>query len=115
MKDRSLASRLRHTVAIEAPDQIDNRKGGRRANPATGGWVTIAKPWAEIIALRGDEATRNLIERAAQYWRVTIRYRADVKPSHRIVWGAIIMDIKSAAPNDAGDALVMTCESGARG
>lgn len=103
-------------VRIEAPDMIDNDRGGRKPNPATGGWAEVKTVWAEIIALRGSEATRNSIERAVQLWKVTIRIRRDVSAVNRLVWikMGITMDIKSIAPNEEGDGLVMTCESGAR-
>jgi head-tail adaptor len=107
--------KLKHQVVLQRPDKIDNGAGGRRPNPANGGWAEVARPWAEIVALRGQEAVRENIARAAQLWRVTIRYRDGVTPLNRIVWGAIVMNISSAAPNEAGDGLVMTCESGANG
>ena len=107
--------RLKHQVVLQEPDKVDNGTGGRRPNPETGGWRDVSEPWAEIVALRGQEAVRENINRAVQLWRVTIRYRDGVTPKNRLVWGAIVMNIISAAPNDAGDGLVMTCESGANG
>ncbi|KTT72622.1 head-tail adaptor protein [Sphingomonas endophytica] len=105
------STRLKHQVTLLAPDDIDNGRGGRKPNPATGGWKAYAKPWAEVIALRGDEAVRQSVERSAQLWRVEIRIRDDVTPSHRVRWGTIVMQVKAAAPNSAGDGLVMTCLS----
>lgn len=112
---KGLASRLNKRIRIEQPDLIDNGRGGRTPNQVTGGWKLLAEPWAEILGLRGDEALRLGVERRRQLWRVVIRNRSDVNPGCRIVWGRVVMDIKSAAPNDAGDELVMTCESGANG
>ena len=107
--------KLKHQVVLQRQDKLDNGAGGRRANPANGGWADIAAPWAEIVALRGQEAVRENIDRAVQLWRVTIRYRDGVTPRNRLVWNGIVMNITAAAPNDAGDGLVMTCESGANG
>lgn len=109
------AGRLKHRIEIQEPDQVDNGTGGRRAKPGTTGWRKLASTRAEIVALRGQEAVRENIERAVQLWRVTTRFRRDVTPRNRILWGDIVMDITSAAPNDAGDGLVMTCSSGANG
>lgn len=109
------AGKLKHRVILQRPSTVDNGRGGRKPNPDNGGWEQVAKPWAEVIALRGQEAVRENIDRAVQLWKVTIRHRPDVTPMNRLVWGAIVMNIKSAAPNDAGDGLVMTCESGANG
>ncbi len=110
------AGSLNKRVRIEVPDMIDNDRGGRKPNPATGGWKEVATVWAEVIALRGEEATRNSVERSVQLWKVTIRMRRDVTTACRLVWDkmGIHMDIKSAAPNAEGDGLLMTCESGAR-
>lgn len=109
------AGRLKHRVEIQEPNKVDNGRGGRK--PAgQDPWRSIADSIpAEVIALRGDEAVTHLIERAGQLWRVTIRPRADVTPMHRLVWKGITMNIKSAALNVAGDALVMTCASGENG
>lgn len=110
------STRLRHQVQLLAPDTVDNGKGGRKPSPANpDGWKRYASPWAEVIALRGDEAVRQNVERAVQMWRVEIRMRSDVSTKHQLRWGQIVMNIKSAAPNEAGDGLVMTCESGANG
>lgn len=107
--------RLRHHLVLQRPDKLDNGIGGRRANPATGGWAEVARPWAEIVALRGEQAVRENIERAVQLWRVTIRFRGDVTPQHRLVWNETVLAITAAAPNEAGDGLVLTCESGGHG
>ncbi|GAA4218640.1 hypothetical protein GCM10022253_19480 [Sphingomonas endophytica] len=109
------AGRLRFRVALLAPDTIENGRGGRMPSPGSDGWKAVADLWADVIALRGDEAVRQSIERPVQLWRVEVRMRRDVTTHHRLRWGAIVMDIKSVAPNDAGDGLVMTCESGANG
>lgn len=115
MAGAPLSVRLSKRILIEQPDVVDNGRGGRKPNPDTNGWKPLARPWAEIVALRGDEALRLSVERRRQLWRVVVRNRTDVTPACRIVWGSIVMDIKSAAPNAAGDELVMSCESGANG
>ncbi len=55
--------------------------------------------------------------RSTQLYRVTIRPRRGVLTTMQILWddpmfGLVIMQIKTAAPNEKRDALVMTCESG---
>jgi len=106
------AGDLDRRIALQVKDQIENGRGGRKPNPATGGWTTIARPWAQLLPLRGEAAVRNLVERHTQLWRVTIRMRPGVTPAHRILFGSMPMTIKSVAPNEEGDGLVMTCESG---
>jgi head-tail adaptor len=106
------AGDLDRRVALQMPDLVDNGRGGRTPNTATGGWATIARPWAQLVPLRGEEAVRNLVERHTQLWRVTIRMRPGVTTAHRLLFGSIRMTIQSIAANADGDALVMTCESG---
>ncbi|WP_169833173.1 head-tail adaptor protein [Sphingomonas panacis] len=107
---------MRHRIDILEPNRVSNGRGGFKTPDGEDPWRLLAsRVFAEVIALRGDEAVRNSIERSVQLWRVTIRPRAGVAPTHRLVWNGIAMDIKSAAPNLAGDELVMTCESGANG
>lgn len=117
---KGLSSRLRGRVAVERPNLVDNGRGGRKV-PADGpAWLPVATSVpAEIIAMRGDEATQSLVVRSKQLWRVVIRPRAGISTGLRIVWrdrflGEIIGNIRSAAPNPAGDELVMTVESEAK-
>ena len=110
------AGRLRHRVAIQERNQVDNGRGGRRTPDGEDAWRTVASGvFAEVIALRGEEAMRHAVERSVQIWKVTVRPRPGVTTKHRLVWGALTMDIKGAALSVAGDELVITCESGATG
>ena len=117
---KGLSSRLRSRVTIERPNLVDNGRGGRK--PATDGppWLAVATSLpAEIIAMRGDEATQSLVTRSRQLWRVVIRPRPGISTGLRMVWrdrfvGEIVGNIRSAAPNPAGDELVMTVESEAK-
>ncbi|MDF0489205.1 head-tail adaptor protein [Sphingomonas sp. H39-1-10] len=110
------AGRLKHRIELQEQNRVSNGRGGFTTPPGEEPWRTIAtRVPAEVIALRGDEAVRHSIERSVQLWRVTIRPRAGVTPTHRLIWNGIAMNIKSAALNVAGDELVMTSESGANG
>jgi head-tail adaptor len=110
------AGRLRHRIIIQEQNLVSNGRGGFKPADGQDPWRPIAANIpAEVLALRGDEAVKNLVERAVQLWRVTIRPRADVTPTHRLVWKGITMNIKSAALSVAGDELVMTCASGETG
>lgn len=118
MAPRDLASRLRDMVDIEEQNLVDNGRGGRTTPAGQSKWKPVDQSVpAEIIALRGNEATEHAVIRARQLWRITLRVRSDVRPSMRVAWddaalGRVIGDIKAAALNDARDALVMTVESG---
>lgn len=115
---RTLASRLKDRVTIQEKDLIDNGKGGRRPRDPAAPWKDLARNVAaEVIALRGDEALREGVERSTRLWRVTIRARRGLSPAMQIVWddpvmGMTAMNIRTMAPNEARDGIVMTCESG---
>lgn len=110
------AGRFRHRVRIEEPNVVDNGRGGRMAVPGEDKWRTVAdRVPAEVIALRGTVAIEHLVQQQKQLYRVTVRRRAPLTIEQQLVWGVVVMSVKSCAPNDAGDALVMTCESVVRG
>ncbi|NJC33864.1 SPP1 family predicted phage head-tail adaptor [Sphingomonas jejuensis] len=100
----------RHRVTIERQGETPNGRGGRTVS-----WAPIARAatvWAQVLALTGDEALRNLAVAARQSWRVTIRWRDDVLPTDRLVWGEQLLDIKALAPTPDRRELVLICESG---
>lgn len=107
------AGRLRERVAIQSANLVDNGRGGRKPPPGEQPWKDVAtKVRAEIIPLRGDEALSLGVQRSTQLYRVTIRKRAGVTTAHRLMWGEIALDIRSAPPSTDGCSIVLTCESG---
>ncbi|MEH3107147.1 MAG: head-tail adaptor protein [Sphingomonas fennica] len=84
---------------------------GRRP-PGEEPWLDGALVYAEVIALRGGEAMRQSVERSIQLWRVEARPNDALVTRNRLIWNGLALDIKSAAPNELGDGIVMTCESG---
>jgi SPP1 family predicted phage head-tail adaptor len=91
-----LAQRLRHRVRLQ--EQVQTQ------NPVHGGvelsWNDLdAELPAEVVPLSGREyiqAQTNLVEVTA---RITIRWRADVDPSMRIVFGGIVYAITAVLPD----------------
>lgn len=118
MARRDLASRLTGRVRIEASAKVDNGRGGRTLAPGQDPWRIVAdRVAAEIIGLRGDEALQNAVLRSKQLWRVTIRARPGLKPTMQLAWhdpllGDLIGNVRAITPNETGDALVMTVETG---
>lgn len=107
------AGRLKHRIDVLARNRADNGVGGRKVPDGQAAWLTIAAELpAEVIALRGDEAVRLGVERSSQLWRVTVRAGAEIDTKSRLMWGTIAMNVKAAAVDTSGAALVMTCESG---
>ena len=110
---RSFASRAREIVTVQERNLVDNGRGGRKTPEGEPEWKTLLDGVrAEIIALRGNEALQQGVLRSSQLWKVSIRNRSGVGVTHRIVWGAVTMEIRVAAPNQDRSELVMTCESG---
>lgn len=108
-----VTSRLRHRVRIEEPNLVDNGRGGRRPPQGESAFITVAdRVPAEVVALRGGEALSQSVQRSTQLYRVTMRKRSALTTAHRLVWGGIVLDIRSAPPSTDGVSLVLTCESG---
>lgn len=108
---------LDRRVRIERENLVDNGKGGRTRRTGEEAWLPVATVWAECLPLRGGEAMRSLVERSVQLWRVTIRARRGLSTSMRLTWsdpliGDVVANIRSLAPNEERDGLVMTAESG---
>ena len=71
---------LRNRVRIEAEGRMPNGQGG-----FTTAWAPVAVVWAKKVPLRGDEITRDSVQRAVSYSRFIIRFRDDVTVKHRLV------------------------------
>lgn len=110
--------RLNQRIQVERENLVDNGKGGRKRPDGEEAWLPVAKKvWAECYPLRGGEALQNVVQRSSQLWRVTIRARPGITTSHRLTWydpliGDVVGNIRSIAPNEDRDGLVMTVESG---
>ncbi|MEC9346064.1 MAG: phage head closure protein [Pseudomonadota bacterium] len=102
------------------PGQIDQRITIQSENSTADGaggfvlaWSDVATVWAMVEPLTGrerEEAGR--LEGAVRY-RVTVRYRAGLTTSNRIVWRSTPMQVREV--HEAGPRpmyLVLICESG---
>ncbi|WP_022681160.1 phage head closure protein [Sphingobium bisphenolivorans] len=74
------AGDLRTRIRIEIEGRVSNGQGGW-----TTAWSPVAVIWAKKVPLRGDEITRDSIQRAVSVTRFVIRHRSDVTAKHRIV------------------------------
>jgi SPP1 family predicted phage head-tail adaptor len=52
----------------------------------TAAWADVATVWAQVLPLRGREFFAAAQVQQELSVKTTIRYRADVKPSMRLVW-----------------------------
>lgn len=86
------AGRLRHLVTLQA-------LGTRVDDGAAGGSIPFVSyatniP-AAVIPLQGSELFQRAQFEATLTHRIEIRYRSDVKPSDRVLYGTRVFDIKS--------------------
>jgi len=84
------AGDLRHRVTIQQKTVTQDTYG---ATVET--WAALATVWANIEALSGREFFDSQQTVAQADHRITIRYRADVKPTMRAVEGSRTFDIQA--------------------
>jgi head-tail adaptor len=108
-------ARFRDRVTIRTKNLVDNGRGGRARPMGQPEWLEVAKVFAEVMPLRGDEALQSAVLRSVQLFRVTVRAGAAITTASSLVWNGIELDIKSIAPSGDRRELVMTCESGKPG
>lgn len=112
------AGELRERVNIQEKNLVDNGKGGRKRPEGEPEWINIAgltQLRAQIIPLRGDEALSHSILRAVHLYRATLRARAGILASHRLMWGTIPLNIKAMAYSTDRREIIMTVEAGTPG
>jgi len=79
---------LRRRVALQAPtDSIDSYGQAIRT------WATYATVWASVVSIPGSEPQSALMQSSVTTYTVTMRYRTDVLPIHRMIYGAITLNI----------------------
>ncbi len=89
-KGRVLPGRMRQRIRIEQPVLTPDGLGGN-----TRDWQVIATVWASIRTRSGDErmAAGQLASQVTH--RITLRYREDITPDMRIVFGTRIFAIRA--------------------
>jgi SPP1 family predicted phage head-tail adaptor len=74
-----------------------------------------ARLWAEVKPISGREAVQAQQLGSEVAWRVRIRWRNDVEPSHRFIYGAVRvrrLEIVAVMPNESdGDEILLYCRS----
>ncbi len=102
------AGRLRQRVTIQSPVGTPDGGGG---NVRT--WSSVTTVGAEVLPVNGGEAFRAGIANATQFYRVTIRFREDVTPIHRLLWKGTPLNIRTIGdPTNRREELLITAESG---
>jgi SPP1 family predicted phage head-tail adaptor len=79
---------LRRRVALQSPtDSLDSYGQAIRT------WATYATVWASVVSTPGSEPQSALMQSSVTTYTVTMRYRTDVLPTHRMIYGAITLNI----------------------
>lgn len=92
---------LRHRLTIQEPVRTPDGGGG-----FTTVWQDIAAEpvvFAGVIQTSGGESFRDQQVTAGAVYRITLRYRADITPAHRLVEGTTVYNITALRdPDGAG-------------
>lgn len=99
-----LAGKLRQRVTIQAPTRTRNERGAEVL-----AWSDVATVWAEVRTPYGRERTANEQTVAVLTHVVTMRFRSDVTPSHRLRWGSRTFALL-ATPDPDNRRRVMVCQ-----
>ena len=79
---------LRRRVALQSPtDSLDSYGQAIRT------WATYATVWASVVSTPGSEPQSALMQSSVTTYTVTMRYRTDVLPIHRMIYGEITLNI----------------------
>jgi SPP1 family predicted phage head-tail adaptor len=79
---------LRRRVALQAAtDALDDYGQAIRT------WATYATVWASVVSTPGSEPQSALMQSSVTTYTITMRYRTDVLPIHRIIYGDITLNI----------------------
>ena len=89
------AGKLRHRVELQEQKIAQDPNTGEMLST----WVTIARPWAEIVPMSGREFLAAAAEQSEVRGRIVIRYREDVDASMRVVYRGKYYNIHAVLPD----------------
>ena len=99
------AGRMRHRVTIQQQVRSATDYGGYEES-----WVDVATVWARIEPLMGRERWHGDQIESDLTHRVTIRYRSDVTPQMRVLYGSRVLKIISVINSGERDeTLILLC------
>lgn len=104
------AGQLRHRVTLQRPVKIQKPETGS----VTNSWESVADLWAGVAPASAREFVAAMAVQSEITTRITIRYREDVTPKHRILFRDKIYNIEGVLPDpDSGlDWLTLPCSEG---
>lgn len=100
--------RLNQQVTIQVPTETRQAGGGKQRT-----WDDVDTVWAEVLPANGGEAFAQGVARNTMFFRITIRFRTDVTPRHRLLWNGQYLNIRTCAdPDQRRESLLISAESG---
>lgn len=100
------AGELTARISLER-DETTFSSGAEQRAP-----LPYAQAWAKPEPLSGREIWKAQQVHPSVNWRFTLRYRTDVKPSHRVVYRGRKMEIRAVLPDEScRDSVVLLCEA----
>ena len=100
------AGRLNKRITIQSPATGQDATG----EPTTG-WTDVATVWASIVDVSGREyVAAGGLQNSAQT-KITIRYRAGIVPSMRVVHGSDAYNVEAVLGQDRRSLLLMCSRS----
>lgn len=95
---------------------LQQRASGQNAlGEVVGSWVDVDTVWAKVEPLRGREYFASGAMQTAVEVRITIRRRADVSTTWRVLWRGQAHEVVSVIdPRAQGETLELMCTAGIR-
>lgn len=90
-----MIGKLRHRITLQELVKTDDGYGGIVET-----WQDVATVWAAIEPLKGTERYQAQQVQSELTHKVTIRYRAGIKPQMRILYGNRVFDIEAVIDVD---------------
>ena len=89
------AGAMRARVTLRRPVRNADAIGGTPA-----GWEEVATVWAAVEAVEGSETVALQAARPETMWKLTLRWRGDVKAGWSVLWQGRVMTVIGARPAD---------------
>ena len=109
------AGLMRERVTIQTATVTADNIGGIADGPVTWGSIaTVPTTWARITPLsgRGAERVQAMQLEMAISHEVTIRYRTDIVPAYRLMWGTLPLNVRAIVHDEKHRHTMLFCDQG---